>query len=104
MNQTHTQQHWQDSDWHQFTELLKHTLVRDETTVVFTKLDGTQRTMRCTLNSNLLPTPVITEAASDTKPVRKQSDQVMVVYDLDKQAWRSFKIRSVLSAGVENSQ
>ena len=62
--------------------------------VKFTKVNGEERLMRCTLKEDLLPEPV----ASDTEinRNRKPNDSVQVVWDLDKKAWRSFRIDSVL--------
>jgi hypothetical protein len=47
--------------------------------------------MKCTLKEEVIPKV----EESD----RKQSDKTMVVYDLDKEAWRSFTIRSVREIG-----
>jgi hypothetical protein len=62
--------------------------------VVFTKKDGTERTMRCTLNPELIPS-----ADSDTSSSgnRKKSDEAQAVYDLDADGWRSFRWDSVIS-------
>lgn len=98
---THTKQHWQDTEWNIFKQDLTTLLTAGQTTVVFTKSDNTERVMRCTLNHQLLPAAPITESStSKDKPVRKKSDSVVVVFDLDKQAWRSFKLTSVLYVTV----
>jgi hypothetical protein len=56
--------------------------------VVFTKVDGTSRTMRCTLMEKFLPAQKDIEQYT----IRKSS---IAVWDLDKEAWRSFRIDSV---------
>ena len=73
---------------------MKATLLKNVCDVRFTKVDGTTRDMRCTLKEDLLPEPV----ASDTEinRNRKPNDSVQVVWDLDKKAWRSCRIDSVL--------
>ena len=73
---------------------MKATLLENVCDVRFTKVAGTTRDMRCTLKEDLLPEPV----ASDTQinRNRKPNDSVQVVWDLDKKAWRSFRIDSVL--------
>ena len=73
---------------------MKATLLKNVCDVRFTKVDGTTRDMRCTLKEDLLPETV----ASDTEinRNRKPNDSVQVVWDLDKKAWRSFRIDSVL--------
>lgn len=59
--------------------------------VTFTKKDGTLRTLRCTLVESMLP-----ERTGETKD-RKQSDEVMPVFDLDAKAWKSFRLDSFKS-------
>jgi hypothetical protein len=63
--------------------------------VKFTKVNGEERLMRCTLKEDLLPEPV----ASDTEinRNRKPNESVQVVWDLEKTAWRSFRIDSVIN-------
>ena len=63
--------------------------------VKFTKVNGEERLMRCTLKEDLLPEPV----ASDTEITRnrKPNESVQVVWDLEKTAWRSFRIDSVIN-------
>jgi hypothetical protein len=72
---------------------LKDILTVTEATVTFTKVDGTERVMRCTLEANKLPPVVIKE---DVKP-RKQSDstKALRVFDVEKQEWRSFTIKNI---------
>lgn len=84
-------QDWKDSDWDQFTEWLTGLLYTNPVTVTFTKKDGTERVMNCTLEPSKLPVTVVNE---DKKP-RKVSTTSMRVFDLDKNEWRSFTIRSV---------
>lgn len=58
--------------------------------IIFTKSDGTDREMQCTLVESRIP--------SDKSPKgtgRKVTDAVQRVFDLDKQEWRSFKWESV---------
>jgi hypothetical protein len=62
-------------------------------TVTFTKVNGEQRVMPCTLNHNLLPPVTIKEA---TVKERKVSMDTIRVYCTDKQEWRSFRVDSVI--------
>jgi len=59
--------------------------------VIFTKVDGTERHMRCTLMEEYLPE----HNSEDNKKVRKENPDVVAVWDLDKNAWRSFRVDSV---------
>ena len=72
---------------------LKDILTVTEATVTFTKVDGTERVMRCTLEADKLPPVVIKE---DAKP-RKVSDstKALRVFDVEKQEWRSFTIKNI---------
>ena len=72
---------------------LKDILTVTEATVTFTKVDGTERVMRCTLEADKLPPVVIKE---DQKP-RKVSDstKALRVFDVEKQEWRSFTIKNI---------
>ena len=68
-------------------ELLKTCVV----TVTFTKKDGTERVMRCTLDPAKLPV----QESTETNTTRKVSTETMAVFDLDVQGWRSFTKKSV---------
>lgn len=62
-------------------------MLRDgEVRFVFTKKDGSERVARGTLNLNIVP------SESHPKGEGRPSPEDMVKYfDLDKQAWRSFR-------------
>lgn len=60
-------------------------------TVTFRKKDGSERTMKCTLNEDMVG---VYEKKTDR--VKQQSDETCPVFDLDKNEWRSFRYDSVL--------
>ena len=62
--------------------------------VTFTKVDGTERTMPCTLREDILP-PAKQEDPLSLKKVRAINDNVLVVYCTDKNEWRSFRVANV---------
>jgi len=62
--------------------------------VKFTKVNGEERLMRCTLKEDLLPEPVASDAEINRN--RAPKDSVQVVWDLEKTGWRSFRIDSVI--------
>lgn len=68
-------------------KLLKSELV----TVVFTKKDGTKREMHCTTISDYLP-----EVARGIVNMPPKED-IVTVWDLEQNAWRSFMFNSILS-------
>ena len=66
-------------------------LLRDsEVTVKFTKKDGSERKMLCTLAENKIPSE-----KSPTNSGKTKSDEALAVFDLEKQSWRSFRFDSV---------
>ena len=67
--------------------------------VTFTKVDGTVRTMPCTLNEAMLPKVEQITPTADTPPprVKKHNPAVMSVFCTDKQEWRSFRVENVIS-------
>jgi hypothetical protein len=83
---------------------VKSLLNKQEITVKFTKADGTDRDMRCTLNWDLIPPQpqkltalpvdgIVTESAKKPRKEPKEPDPAVIkVYDLEAQAWRSFRM------------
>lgn len=89
-------------------EQLSDLLHSGECIVEFTKVDGTVRTMPCTLNEALLPPMPVHETNTDNpidfpapRKEKKVNPDVMSVWCLDKKEWRSFRIANVISAKVK---
>jgi hypothetical protein len=90
-----------DAGKEQIREWVKGLLQNSEITVTFTKADGTNREMLCTLDRNRIPVkppaPTTSTAPVDgivreSKKPRKEPDpHSLRVYDLEKQEWRSFR-------------
>ena len=85
----------------QIREWVRGLLQNSEVTVTFTKADGTDRDMLCTLDHSRIPVSVA-KTISTTAPVdgivresrkpRKEPDPHSIrVFDLEKQEWRSFR-------------
>lgn len=64
--------------------------------VIFTKIDGSERIMDCTLVADALPKVEVNES----KKTRAPNPTVISAFDLKKQEWRSFKIENVKSVTV----
>jgi hypothetical protein len=60
--------------------------------VTFTKKDGTERVMNCTLQEDYLP--------ETTGAGRAASFDAVSVYDVDKEDWRSFRWDSIKAVKV----
>jgi len=70
---------------------LKQLLSNEGAIVTFTKKDGTERVMKATLNENVIPQEFIPKSESN----RKVNDEVIAVFDLENQGWRSFRYDSI---------
>ena len=88
---------WTDEGAELFFDRIKEMLREQEIKITFTKKDGTERVMRCTLDPAKLP---VHETNTDNpidfpETKRKVSTDTMAVFDLDVQGWRSFTKKSV---------
>lgn len=71
-------------------EWLHGLLKSQEVTISFTKKDGTERKMLCTLVENKIPSKKLPKNSGKSK-----SDDALAVFDIEKDAWRSFRWDSV---------
>jgi hypothetical protein len=86
-------------------ETLHTMLLENKCVVEFTKVNGEVRSMPCTLKAEFIPDPTPAPNFSDPEvvtKVKKQNPNVMSVWCLDKNAWRSFRIDNVISAKVKS--
>lgn len=88
---------WSEKDWTKFRNWLVGMLQVSPVEVTFTKKDGSVRVMTCTLQPELLPKVEIKE----DKVPKKKSDDVVAVYDLNAQGWRSFVLKNVTKVHME---
>ena len=74
-------------------ELLRNNVA----TVTFTKVDGSERVMKCTLLKEHIPNA----ATKDQHVVSEETTNLnLSVWDVDAAGWRSFRINSVKSISV----
>ena len=60
--------------------------------VTFTKVNGDERVMDCTLQEHMVP---------PTSPEnRKENEEVLPVFDINKGEWRSFRLDSVTNIEI----
>ena len=64
--------------------------------VIFKKTNGEERDMLCTLQEGVVP-PATKEDPLTQKKVRSVNEEVIPVWDVNKQAWRAFRVDSVIS-------
>lgn len=73
-------------------------------TITFTKMDGTERVMRCTLIQSYLPPKTeIDEILEEAMPV-KGNPQVLAVWDIEKNEWRSMRIERITNVEWDEEQ
>ena len=82
-------------------------LRNDVATVTFTKADGTERVMECTLLNEVLtqrvPVGLATQAPKPEKKKKAPNPHTLAVYDVPADGWRSFRLDSVKSIGFPTS-
>lgn len=80
----------ESKDW------LRSVLSESEVTIVFTKKDGTNRTMVCTLSEKNHALSEYNRAKSEHISRKKEkSNDSLAVFDVEKNAWRSFRYDSI---------
>lgn len=73
------------------------TLLRERPVeILFTKKDGSDRLMKCTLQEAKIPSENVPKGAE-----RAKNDESLAVFDLEKSAWRSFRWDSIKSVHFE---
>lgn len=80
-----------NSTWQ--ADYIKNALQNGELDVKFIKKDGSERLMRCTLKADLLPEQTDQEEQAEKKTPNLD---VLRVWDLEKNAWRSFRFDSII--------
>lgn len=88
-------------------DMMTRYLLEGHVTVLFTKKDGTLRTMNCTKQLALIPQekhpkPKIDSTSDDgsfqivqVQVPRERDPQLITVFDVDKQEWRSFRYTTI---------
>lgn len=80
--------------------VLREILGKNDCEVTFTKVDGTLRTMPCTLREAAMPPR---DVAANTK-TRELKPETLSVFCLDKNEWRSFRVMNVIEVKPLNGK
>ena len=75
---------------------LKDILKQNIVSISFKKIDGTDRKMLCSLKEDILPA---IESKESTKK-KPENDNVLPVWDLEKNSFRSFRIDSLTDYSI----
>ena len=82
------------------SDLLDHNICD----VMFTKLNGSLRAMRCTTNSTIIESVIgVNDKTKNTKPVDPNKPLTLSVFLPREETWRSFRVDNVLSIEVIDS-
>lgn len=75
---------------------MKDFLQNSVSNVTFTKKNGDERIMKCTLMLEHLPLTEVKEKTENTEKTEKAvNTDVLAVWDLEAEGWRSFRLDSV---------
>lgn len=87
-----------ETDFKLFKKWLRSHLKFGPVTITFTKKDGSERIMKCTTN----PTYIMFKDPSilESKREKKVNEDIMPVYDLESDAWKSFRWDSIKSVMI----
>jgi hypothetical protein len=75
-----------------FRTWMQDILKNERVNICFTKADGTERWLHCSLHPDLIPAEKLQKEEAST---RKRSIEAQSVWDIDKNDWRSFRWDSV---------
>jgi hypothetical protein len=78
---------------------IRHLLERHDCEVTFIKIDGSVRTMPCTLRTEAMPL----RESNEFHTTRLYKPETLSVFCLDKNEWRSFRVANVTEVRVLGS-
>lgn len=90
-----------EKEFRLFQKWLKGHLSFGPVTITFTKKDGSERVMNCTIKPELIPQELHESNTNNTvdfpipKKEKKVNRDVMPVYDIEAKSWRSFRWDSI---------
>lgn len=67
-------------------------VLKEDHSVTFTKVDGTERVMPCTLRDDAMPV----RAVNEHHQTRIYNPETLSVWCLDNASWRSFRVMNVV--------
>ena len=87
-------------DLHLRNQEIRDLLVHGVSEVTFTKVDGTVRTMPCTLRSAAMPV----RAVNEHHQTRLYKPETLSAFCLDKNEWRSFRVMNVTDIRIMHEE
>lgn len=89
--------HEKDGPLLEWREDVKRNLKSKVAQVIFKKANGETRTMQCTLKESVLPADAMTYGRVGNNLPRKENPDVLSVWDVELNDWRSFRWDRVCS-------
>lgn len=80
---------------------LQRLLKREVLEINFNKKDGTSRSMICSLKNEFLPK---VEKKTESTTTKKENLNTIAVWDIEKEAFRSFRIDSLIDYKILNEE
>ena len=77
-------------------QTLKDIFSKNIVNITFKKVDGTERTMKCTLDPAFLPV----QTNKDSTKKKAENENVLPVWNLEENAFRSFRVDSLIGYEV----
>ncbi len=81
---------WKQKDKDALYDWLKGLLKEGTVEITFEKKDGSTREMKATLKED-----VVTPYEKKSDKVKKETKEVLAVFDIEKNDWRSFRLDSI---------
>lgn len=81
---------------------MKLALMANVCEVIFRKVNGMKRVMICTLKDEIIPEDSEKYHYTSDTSAKYSNPELLHVYDLEKKAWRTFRIDHVYSVRVNN--
>ena len=72
-------------------------LLKKECRVIFTKVNGEERDMTCTLMEAILPEPLTKPVGAPPTKERDVKKENIICWDLNAKGYRTFKVENVVS-------
>jgi hypothetical protein len=79
---------------------IRNLLSEHDCEITFTKVDGTVRTMPCTLRADAMPA----RAVNEHHQTRLYKPETLSVFCLDKNEWRSFRVMNVTDIRIMHEE
>lgn len=96
---------WSDDQWMNFKAWLEGIMMSETVEVIFTKVDGTERVMNCTMDYQVIDAGVKLLAEARAQQTKAEPDKPrqkprpnpanLTVWDTTVGDWRSFRVRSI---------